>query len=238
MAEQEGEVVVDAALAVVQVGVADAARLDGDERLARAGVRHDDRLDRHRLALAPGDHPGASCAIVASCVAIVRRPGRDPCHDLRMVAGSPTTLRGRAVSPAGSSGRRCRAFAGLVRVVHTAAYRIPTCDARSIREGGSARSRSRPRRRPGGVGRRRRHGPSPAGGGVARPGRQPGLWRWGSTRRPTTPTSSRCSTAATPPLAGWPVGAVRLGDRHRHPRRRARSPCPPSTSRPALPLVG
>ena len=43
--EEEGEVVVDAALAVVQVGVAHAARLDGDDRLARPGVGHQDRLD-------------------------------------------------------------------------------------------------------------------------------------------------------------------------------------------------
>ncbi len=43
VAEQEREVVVDAALAVVQVGVADAARLDVDERLAGAGVGHQDR---------------------------------------------------------------------------------------------------------------------------------------------------------------------------------------------------
>ena len=57
VAEQEREVVVDAALAVVQVGVADPARLDVDQRLAGAGVGDDDRLDRHRLALAPGDHP-------------------------------------------------------------------------------------------------------------------------------------------------------------------------------------
>ena len=56
MAEEEGEVVVDPALAVVQVGVAHAAGLDCDERLTGTGVGHDDRLDRHRLALGPGDH--------------------------------------------------------------------------------------------------------------------------------------------------------------------------------------
>ena len=39
MPEQERELVVDAALAVVQVGVADAARLDVDQRLARARDR-------------------------------------------------------------------------------------------------------------------------------------------------------------------------------------------------------
>ena len=55
VAEQEREVVVDPALSVVQVGVADAAGRDGDERLTRPGIGHDDRLDGHRLALRPGD---------------------------------------------------------------------------------------------------------------------------------------------------------------------------------------
>ncbi len=56
VAEEEGEVVVDPALAVVQVGVADAARLDGDDRLARPGVGHDDRLHGDGRALRRGDH--------------------------------------------------------------------------------------------------------------------------------------------------------------------------------------
>jgi hypothetical protein len=56
MAEQEGELVVDPALAVVQVGVADAARLDLDDGLAGSGVGHDDGLDPDRLALAGRDH--------------------------------------------------------------------------------------------------------------------------------------------------------------------------------------
>ena len=56
VAEEEGEVVVDAALAVVQVGVADAARLDRDDRLARSGVGHDDRLEGDRRALLLGHH--------------------------------------------------------------------------------------------------------------------------------------------------------------------------------------
>ena len=51
VAEQEREVVVDAALAVVQVGVADPARLDLHDRLARPGIGDDDRLDADRLAL-------------------------------------------------------------------------------------------------------------------------------------------------------------------------------------------
>ena len=42
VAEQERVVVVDAALAVGQVGVADAAGLDVDDHLARAGIGDDD----------------------------------------------------------------------------------------------------------------------------------------------------------------------------------------------------
>ena len=55
VAEQEREVVVDAALAVVQVGVADAARLDLDDGLTRARVGDDDGLDGDGRALGAGD---------------------------------------------------------------------------------------------------------------------------------------------------------------------------------------
>ena len=51
VAEQEREVVVDATLAVVQVGVADAAGLDLHDRLTRARVGHQDGLDRDGRAL-------------------------------------------------------------------------------------------------------------------------------------------------------------------------------------------
>ena len=51
VAEEEREVVVDRALAVVQVGVAHAAGLHAHQRLARPGVGHHDRLDGHRRAL-------------------------------------------------------------------------------------------------------------------------------------------------------------------------------------------
>ena len=51
VAQKEREVVVDAALAVMQVGVAHAARLDRDDRLARTGIGDDDRLDGDRAAL-------------------------------------------------------------------------------------------------------------------------------------------------------------------------------------------
>src|SRR5439155_26676762 len=53
--EQVREVVADAALAVVEVGVAHTARLHRDEGLTGAGVGHDDGLDAHRLPLARSD---------------------------------------------------------------------------------------------------------------------------------------------------------------------------------------
>ena len=56
MAQQEREVVVDTTLAVVQVGVAYTARLNGHHGLARARVGDDDGLDRDRLALTLGDN--------------------------------------------------------------------------------------------------------------------------------------------------------------------------------------
>jgi hypothetical protein len=55
MPEQERELVVDAAFAIVQVGMTNAARLDVDERLARSWVRYDDRGDLDRSTLAPRD---------------------------------------------------------------------------------------------------------------------------------------------------------------------------------------
>src|SRR4029077_16921559 len=50
------EVVPDTALLVVQVGVAHPARLNRDQRLARAGFGHENRRNLHRLALAAGQH--------------------------------------------------------------------------------------------------------------------------------------------------------------------------------------
>ena len=55
VAEQEREVVVDPALAVVEVRVAHAARLDLHERLAGSRIGYDDRLDRDGLLLRSGD---------------------------------------------------------------------------------------------------------------------------------------------------------------------------------------
>jgi hypothetical protein len=55
VAEQEREVVVDPALAVVQIGVADPARLHLHHRLTRPRVGHVDRRQFHRRALAARD---------------------------------------------------------------------------------------------------------------------------------------------------------------------------------------
>ncbi|KQU53847.1 hypothetical protein ASG84_04805 [Rhodococcus sp. Leaf278] len=51
----ERELVVDAALAVMQVGVAHPARLDLHHDLVRAGIGNGDRLDGDGCALALGD---------------------------------------------------------------------------------------------------------------------------------------------------------------------------------------
>ena len=56
VAEQERELVVDAALAVGQIGVADTAGLDRHDDLARPGVRDCDRRDLDRRTLGAGDH--------------------------------------------------------------------------------------------------------------------------------------------------------------------------------------
>ena len=57
MAQKEGEVVVDGALAVVKIGVAYAARLHADECLARPGIGHQYRLQRDLRALGARDDP-------------------------------------------------------------------------------------------------------------------------------------------------------------------------------------
>ncbi|MGC0353585.1 hypothetical protein RKD25_000874 [Streptomyces sp. SAI-124] len=56
MAEQEGEVVVDPALLVVQIGVTDPAGLHLYDGLPRSRIGHEDRLHPHRLVLAGCDH--------------------------------------------------------------------------------------------------------------------------------------------------------------------------------------
>jgi hypothetical protein len=55
VAEEEREVVADAALFVVQIGVADAARLHPYHGLAGAGIGHHDGLHAHRFVLARRD---------------------------------------------------------------------------------------------------------------------------------------------------------------------------------------
>lgn len=55
VAEQERELVVDATFAVVQIGVADPAGLDRDDRFTGTGIRHNDVDHFHRSALAAGD---------------------------------------------------------------------------------------------------------------------------------------------------------------------------------------
>lgn len=57
VAEQEGELVVDRALLVVEIGVTDAAGLDLHDRLAGAGVGDHDGLHAYRFVPARGDDP-------------------------------------------------------------------------------------------------------------------------------------------------------------------------------------
>ena len=82
VAEQERELVVDGALAVVQVGVADPARLDRDQHLAGTGVGHLDGLDRDRLALALRHHPadllGHASSLLVAALSAGRRYRREP----------------------------------------------------------------------------------------------------------------------------------------------------------------
>src|SRR3546814_6702529 len=82
VAEQEGELVVDPALAVVQVGVADPASLDLHDRLARTGIWDVDPHHFDRSALCLGDHcsdllHGSSCSSAARALAS-RRSTENP----------------------------------------------------------------------------------------------------------------------------------------------------------------
>jgi hypothetical protein len=56
MPKEEGEIVVDPALAIVEIGVADAARLDRHRGLARTGIGDEHRLDRNRRTLGRRNH--------------------------------------------------------------------------------------------------------------------------------------------------------------------------------------
>src|SRR6266568_152400 len=86
--EQVGEVVADAALAVVQVGVADAAGLHLYQRLGWPRVGHGDRRDLYRGALGTGDDsPDLMC------------------HRAMLLSSQPERLlRGRPVTPQASGG--------------------------------------------------------------------------------------------------------------------------------------
>ncbi len=64
MAEQEGEVVADSALFVVQVGMTDPAGLYLHHGLAGSGIGYDDRLDPDRFVLPGAITPRTSCAMV------------------------------------------------------------------------------------------------------------------------------------------------------------------------------
>ena len=87
VAEQEREVVVDAALAVVQVGVADPAGLHVDDRLTGPGIGHHDRLDRDRRTLAAGDD---ALHLVGHAASLGRATDSDrPAFRLVDVPGSP-----------------------------------------------------------------------------------------------------------------------------------------------------
>ncbi len=87
VAQQERELVVDPALAVVQVGVAHPAGLDLHHGLARTGVRHVDRGDLDGCALGTGDD------------------GLDLLHVVLLRWGEPGVTRGR-VRRYGATGRR------------------------------------------------------------------------------------------------------------------------------------
>jgi len=54
VAEQERELVADSAFAIMQVGMADAARLDVHQRLSRTWIRDQHSLHCHGIALGAG----------------------------------------------------------------------------------------------------------------------------------------------------------------------------------------
>ena len=69
VAKEERELVVDATLAIVQVGVADAARLNGNDGFTRAGVGDNDGLHRDWLALGLGNDSAYFLTHVAERIA-------------------------------------------------------------------------------------------------------------------------------------------------------------------------
>ena len=105
VAEEKGEVVVDAALAVVEVGVADAAGLDAHQGLARPGVGDENGLQGHRRTLGPG-HDASYFVPHRHCL-LDRSSERCPGATYRLNGGSGEAGDGddgaRADSPHGSA---------------------------------------------------------------------------------------------------------------------------------------
>ncbi len=97
--QQEGELVVDPALAVVQIGVAHAAGLDPHHHLARPGVGHDDRRHLHGRALGACD----DCLDLLGHPVLLRRPV-PLCTGVTCVDASRTT-RPRSLAPVTARGR-------------------------------------------------------------------------------------------------------------------------------------
>ena len=123
--EEEGEVVVDAALAVVQVGVADAARLDGDDRLARPGVGHQDRLDGDGRALLPGDHTARLGSHACSSPSGSSASSPSP-HDARSAGRSAHAGRGSRRPIVTRNGRGLRARSPRGGGARAAAASVPS----------------------------------------------------------------------------------------------------------------
>ena len=117
VAEQEGELVVDRALAVVEVGVADPARLHLHQGLPGAGVGHLDDLDPDRLVLLHG-HDGPHFTRHGRTVAARRRATRSSSH------GSGGRFGGGRAGPVGVDPRMCK------RPLNGGRPTIPDCGVR------------------------------------------------------------------------------------------------------------
>ena len=77
MSEKERVVVVDSAFPVVEIGVADAARLNGNDGLTRSGIRDHDGLDRDRRLLGPcDDSSNLLCHVTLLCAVDLEPAGR------------------------------------------------------------------------------------------------------------------------------------------------------------------
>ena len=181
VAQQEREVVVDPALAVVEVGVAYAAGLHPDERLSGPGVGNRNRLDRDRRLLGRGHHaphlmghlpPPLSSSGSGDCTSArkARSPGR-------MTPGRGTVGRWRsdgsevavAHFDTGSGEAQVVARSALEIRAGVAVGAIEDVVARSRRRAGSPPRHRRCCRCPG---RRTSSHPPPARGGCRHPTRR------------------------------------------------------------------